>query len=75
LHITECQLDELGSFVRKKAVHLTIAAKVLVFYGDAWVWIAFAPAWRLAAALVVGPCAQGNANVLLQRLHAVSWPS
>ena len=29
LHITECQLDELWSFVRKKEAHLTIAEKVL----------------------------------------------
>src|SRR5467141_3367353 len=37
LHITECQLDELWSFVRKKEAHLTIAEKVLALYGDAWV--------------------------------------
>ena len=75
LHITECQLDELWSFVRKKEAHLTIAEKVLALYGDAWVWIAFAPAWRLAAAFVVGKRDQDNANVLLQRLHAVSCGS
>jgi IS1 family transposase len=74
-HITECQLDELWSFVRKKEAHLTIAEKVLALYGDAWVWIAFAPAWRLAAAFVVGKRDQDNANVLLQRLHAVSCGS
>jgi IS1 family transposase/transposase-like protein len=72
LHITECQLDELWSFVRKKEAHLTLAEKVLALYGDAWVWIAFAPAWRLAAAFVVGKRDQDNANVLLERLHAVS---
>src|SRR5216683_1974217 len=38
---TECQLDELWSFVRKKEAHLTLAEKVLALYGDAWVWIAF----------------------------------
>src|SRR5215813_2330575 len=53
LHITECQLDELCSFVRKKEAHLTIAEKVLALYGDAWVWIAFAPAWLVVAAFVV----------------------
>jgi IS1 family transposase len=72
LHITECQLDELWSFVRKKEAHLTLAEKVLALYGDAWVWVAFAPAWRLAAAFVVGKRDQDNANVLLARLHAVS---
>src|SRR5262245_54571781 len=29
LHITECQVDELWSFVRKKEAHLTAAEKVL----------------------------------------------
>jgi transposase-like protein len=29
LHITECQVDELWSFVRKKEAHLTTAEKVL----------------------------------------------
>ena len=75
LHSTECQLDELWSFVRKKEAHLTLAEKVLALYGDAWVWIAFAPAWRLAAAFVVGKRDQDNANVLLERLHAVSCGS
>ena len=72
LHITECQVDELWSFVRKKEAHLTVAEKVLALYGDAWVWIAFAPAWRLVAAFVVGKRDQEHANVLLERLHAVS---
>jgi hypothetical protein len=40
LHITECQVDELWSFVRKKEAHLSVAEKVLALYGDAWVWIA-----------------------------------
>ena len=40
--------------------------------GDAWVWIAFAPVWRLVAAFVVGKRDQEHANVLLKRLHAVS---
>src|SRR5256885_17073149 len=33
LHITECQVDELWSFVRKKEAHLTVAEKVLALYG------------------------------------------
>jgi hypothetical protein len=36
------------------------------------VWIAFAPEWRLAAAFVVGKRDQAHANVLLERVHAVS---
>ena len=72
LHSTECQVDELWSFVRKKEAHLSAAEKVLALYGDAWVWIAFAPEWRLVAAFVVGKRDQAHANVLLERLPAVS---
>src|SRR5712692_6384671 len=74
-HITECQVDELWSFVRKKEAHLTAAEKVLALYGDAWVWIAFALEWRLVAAFVVGKRTQENANLLLKRLRAVSCGS
>ena len=35
LHITECQVDELWSFVRKKEAHLSVAEKVLALYDDA----------------------------------------
>ena len=75
LPITECQVDALWSFVRKKEAHLTVAEKVLALYGEAWVWIAFAPAWRLVAALVVGKRDQAHANVLLERVQAVSGGS
>jgi IS1 family transposase/transposase-like protein len=75
LHITECQVDELWSFVRKKEAHLTVAEKILTLYGDAWVWIAFVPVWRLVAAFVVGKRDQKHANTLLERLHAVSCGS
>jgi len=65
-------VDALWSFVRKKEAHLTTAEKVLALYGDAWVWIAFAPEWRLVAAFVVGKRAQENADLLLKRLRAVT---
>lgn len=71
-HITECQLDELWSFVRKKEARLTPAEKVLTLYGDAWIWIAFAPVWRLVAAFVVGKRCQANADLLIERFKAVS---
>ena len=72
LHITECQLDELWSFVGKKEAHLTPAEKVLALYGDAWVWIAFAVPCRLVAAFVVGKRCQANADRLIERFNAVS---
>lgn len=72
LHITECQLDELWSFVHKKEAHLTAVEKIRMLYGDAWVWIAFAPEWRLVPAFVIGKRVQENADLLIERLKAVS---
>ena len=72
LHMTECQLDELWSFVHKKEGHLSALEKILMLYGDAWVWIAFAPEWRLVPAFVIGKRVQENADLLIERLKAVS---
>ena len=43
LHLHECQLDELWTFIHKKEDHLTSLEKLAEVYGDAWVWIAFSP--------------------------------
>src|SRR6266567_8754445 len=51
----------------QKEAPLTAAEKVLALYGDAWVWIAFVPTWRLVAAFVVGKRDQEHANDLLKR--------
>jgi IS1 family transposase len=72
LHITECQLDELWSFVRKKEARLSALEKIMMLYGDAWVWIAFAPEWRLVPAFVIGKRVQENADLLIERLKTVS---
>src|SRR4029434_1489732 len=72
LHITECQVDELWSFVRKQEAHLPAAETVLALYRYACVSLVFVPTWRLVAAFVVGKRDQEHANDLLKRLHAVS---
>ena len=54
LHVRKCQLDELWSFVHTKEAHLSGATIYSATYGDAWVWIAFAPVWRLVVAFVIG---------------------
>ncbi len=72
LHITECQLDELWSFVHTKEAHLPLAKLSDETYGDAWVWIAFAPVWRLVLAFVVGKRTQESANLLLERVKRVT---
>lgn len=57
LHVSECQLGELWSFVHTKEDHLSFARLYDETYGDAWVWVAFAPLWRL-----VLPSSSANAR-------------
>jgi len=64
-------VDAWWSLVRKHEAHLTVAEQVRALSGDAGVWSACAPAWRLVAAWVVGQRDQEHANVLRKRLHAV----
>lgn len=70
LSVTECQLDELWSFVHTKEEHLLIAKEYAKTYGDAWVWLAFAPVWRLVLGFVIGKHDQAYADRLLQQ---VAW--
>jgi IS1 family transposase len=72
LPVSECQLDELWSFVHTKEQNLLTAKLVCESYGDAWVWIAFAPLWRLVVAFVVGKRSQASANLLLERVAQVT---
>jgi IS1 family transposase len=72
LHVTECQLDELWSFIHTKEHNLLTATLYKESYGDAWVWIAFAPVWRLVLAFVVGKRNQKSANLLLERVAYVT---
>ena len=72
LHVTECQLDELWSFVHTKEGHLKQAKLSKETYGDAWVWIAFDPLSRLVVAFVIGKRTQANADLLLKRVNHVT---
>lgn len=57
LPVTECRLDELWSFIHTKQENLAGAKEYLDAYGDVWVWLAFAPVWRLVVGFVIGtPC-------------------
>jgi len=72
LHVLECQLDELWSFVHTKEAHLPGAKSYCATYGDAWVWVAFAPVWRLVLAFVIGKRDQASAALLLARVAQVT---
>src|SRR5438552_16967182 len=68
LHVMECQLDELWSFVHTKQHHLPFARRYDETYGAAWVWVAFAPVWRLVVAFVIRRRTQQSADLLLDRV-------
>jgi transposase-like protein len=68
LHLCECQLDELWTFVAKKEDCLTPLEKLATVYSDAWVWIAFSPVCKLVPAWVVGKRTLQDAHRLVLRL-------
>jgi len=72
LHVTAGPWDALWSVVHTKASHRLTAKLLGDSEGDAWVWVAFAPAWRLGVACVVGTRPQENAHRLLRRVVAVT---
>jgi IS1 family transposase len=72
LHLTECQLDELWAFIYKKEEHLDPIEQMAGVYGDAWIWVAFTPVWKLVPAWVVGKRTLENAKLLVKRLHSTT---
>jgi IS1 family transposase len=70
LHITECQLDELWTFVKKKEEQLTPLERMLDLHGDTWVWIAFAPLSKLVPAWVAGKRPRQESKLLIHRLKS-----
>jgi len=61
LVVSECQLDELWSFIGKKEKNLDAVEKLQGLLGDAWIWIAFDAVNKVFLATVIGkrtlPCA------------------
>jgi IS1 family transposase len=72
LHLEECQLDELWTFIYKKEKQLTTLEKLAEVYGDAWVWIAFSPICKIVPAWVVGKRTLSHARRLVFRLKSAS---
>lgn len=70
LHLTECQLDELWTFVLKKEEHLTAFEKLARRYGDTWIWTAFDPVCKLVPAWLVGKRTLTDAHRLIKRLKS-----
>ena len=55
-----------------KDAHLPGAKFYRETYGDAGVWIAFAPVWRVVLAFVIGKRDQAGADLLLARVAHVT---
>ena len=80
LELSQVQLDELWTFVRKKERMLSEWEKPLVLrpkdvglhseYGDNWIWVAFDPVHKLVIAVLIGGHTEEEAVGLLARLRA-----
>jgi IS1 family transposase len=54
LEVTECQLDEMWSFIGKKEKNLDPVEKLHKILGDAWIWIAFDATNKITLAYNIG---------------------
>jgi hypothetical protein len=76
LHVTEGPRDALWGGVPTKEAHWPGAQLSGATYGDAGVWLACAPVWRLGLACVIGKRDQARADVLRARVaHVRDDPS
>jgi IS1 family transposase/transposase-like protein len=74
LPVTQVQLDELWNFIRRKQTQqadLDGESTELSEDGRQWVWISFAPEFRLILAAFVGPRTFASALQLIQMTAAV----
>ncbi len=70
LHVSQVQLDELWTFVRKKERTLKAWEKLHGEWGDTWVWVAFDPVHKLVIAVLVGERTEEEAVRFVARLRA-----
>lgn len=70
--VTECQLDEMWSFVGKKEKNLNPIEKLGRTLGDAWIWIAFDAVNKVVLAKVVGKRTLPHAVELLEEVKRVT---
>jgi IS1 family transposase len=70
LELSQVQLDELWTFVRKKKRMLSEWEKLHTEYGDNWIWMAFDPIHKLVIAVLIGEHTEEEAVGLLARLRA-----
>ena len=72
LVVSECQLDEMWSFVGKKEKNLGPVEKLCGELGDAWIWIAFDAVHKVVLASVIGKRTLPHAVRLLEEVKRVT---
>jgi IS1 family transposase len=72
IEVSECQLDEMWSFIGKKEKHLEPIEKLEGILGDAWIWIAFDPIHKLVLAHVIGKRTEPHAVDLLEKVKSIT---
>ena len=70
--VSECQLDEMWSFIFKKEKNLDAIEKLEGTLGDAWIWVAFDAVNKLFLATVVGKRTLPCAVSLLQQVDRIT---
>jgi len=71
ISVTEVQLDEMWSFVKRKVngneeKEIVEGKKCEAEEGKQWIWVSYAPEFRLILAMAVGPRTFENALLLIQ---------
>ena len=72
LVVSECQLDEMWSFVAKKEKNLQPVEKLRGELGDAWIWVAFDAVNKVVLASVMGRRTLRHAVRLLEQVKRVT---
>ena len=72
LKVTECQLDEMWSFIGKKEKNLDPIQKMQSSLGDAWIWIAFDAVNKIVLAHIIGKRTTVNAISLLEEVKHIT---
>lgn len=72
LRVSECQLDEMWSFIAKKEKNLDAIEKIQRVIGDAWIWIAFDAVNKIVISHVIGKRTLPHAICLLKEVKRVT---
>jgi len=69
MEVTQVQMDELWTFVRRKTAPVQAWEEVQQEWGKTWIWVAFDPVHKLVLALLVGKRDEEAAVTFLRRLR------